>query len=307
MSRKGQHQSIAVDAHKLIGEVADLLSRTLDKRIQVTHELQADPPLALGDPNQLQQVILNLAVNARDAMPQGGQLRFATAVRAVGFDGAPARDGLVPGRYLQLSVEDTGTGIPAEIRDRIFEPFFTTKKPGEGTGLGLAVVYGIVKNHGGLIDVDSEVGRGTRFQVLLPVASVPASEAAAPKATPGPAKGRILVVEDEEVVRTTVQFLLQKAGYQVELAEDGPRGIAAFRARRDEVDLVLLDFNMPGADGGACLEQMQAIKPGVKVLLSTGYGLGGAHQHLLDDPSVSLLQKPYALSQLTEAVRRALG
>ncbi len=306
MARMGKQQSVGVDLHKLVNDVAQLLSRTLDKRIEVELDLAASPPVVQGDPGQLQQVVLNLAVNARDAMPEGGRLLLRTGLRPLGLEGVPAVAGLAPGRYLSLSVEDSGTGIPADIRGRIFEPFFTTKGPGKGTGLGLAVVYGIVRNHGGTIELDSEVGRGTRFEILLPAGANLAAEPQAPCPALERAKGRILVVDDEEVVRATAQQLLRIAGYQVEVAGDGQEAVDYFRQHGAELDLVLLDIDMPRLDGLKCLEQLRALRPSMKALMSTGQGLNEAARSLVEAGTVGYLEKPYTQAQLAEAVREAM-
>ncbi|HEX9053238.1 MAG TPA: ATP-binding protein, partial [Anaeromyxobacter sp.] len=259
VARLGRHRQEPVDLHAVVREVAALLARTLDKSIRLEVRLDASAHTVRGDAGQLQQVILNLAVNARDAMPEGGTLAIATAQGAAGA-GA--------GRIL-LTVSDTGVGIPKEHLERIFEPFFTTKGEGRGTGLGLATAYGIVKAHGGTLGVESELGAGARFTV-----SLPAREGApgAPAETPAPSprgRGVVLVVDDEEVVRRAVGQMLASLGFEPALVGGG-REALEWLDRSPRPAAILLDLAMPGMDGRACFLEMQARHPGQRVVLSSG-------------------------------------
>jgi len=307
-AKRGKHQNVTVDLHHAIREVVAFLSRTIDKRITITHKLQAEQATVMGDPDQIQQVLLNLAINARDAMADGGRLHFETDVVALDAEYCRWHMGAVPGFYVMVAITDTGHGISREIQDRIFEPFFTTKQQGKGTGMGLAMIYGIIKNHGGSIRLYSEVGQGTTFKVYLPMAAA---------ATPHPAdtrsleplagQGRILLVDDDQLVRESSAGLLQHLGYEVVTAEDGEQAVAYYREHGYEIDLVLLDLVMPRLGGRETFYALKAIDPSVKVVLSTGYGHNEAVQALLDEGVAGFIPKPYHLRPLSEMLTRVLG
>jgi signal transduction histidine kinase/ActR/RegA family two-component response regulator len=303
-ARMGKQLEVPVDVHQIVGEVARLLERTLDKRIGVVLDLAACRPFVRGDPTQLQQVILNLAVNARDAMPEGGTLTIATAEVADGEAEVREVTGGPVGPVLRLTVADTGVGIPAPVRERIFEPFFTTKPEGRGTGLGLATVYGAVRNHGGGVRVESEEGKGARFIVDLPLgrdapAPVPPEEAA-PRGS-----GRVLVVDDEEVVRRVAGRLLASLGYEPVEAAGAPEALEWLRANPGGADAVLLDLVMPGLDGRACFERLRALEPGLPVVIASGFAQDGRAQALLDAGAEEFVQKPYRAAELGRALARA--
>jgi len=306
-ARGGKHLDAPVELSDAVREVNDLLSRTIDKRITITQRLCGDRTVVLGDPGQIQQVILNLAVNARDAMPHGGNLHFESAITMLDHDYCRSHPGATPGRYVMLSVTDTGVGIPKEIQGRIFDPFFTTKAPGKGSGMGLAMVYGIVKNHGGTIRLYSEEGFGTTFRVYWPlatgVAPAPATEEETP---PIRGQGRILVVDDEEVVRDATAELLRHVGYEVVTASDGQEAVEYYRQFGHEIDLVVLDMVMPRLGGGDCFRALKVLDPTVKAILTTGYGLNETAQRLLDEGMAGFLQKPYQINQLSELVAQVL-
>ena len=306
-ARQGRTQTVTVDINQTIQEVVDLLGRTIDKSITVHRRLAAEAPLTSGDPAQMQQVVLNLAINARDAMPEGGELTFATEEVELDPIFCSQHAGLQPGPYVVVTVADTGCGIPEEVRGRIFEPFVTTKEPGEGTGMGLAMVYGIVKNHGGAVTVYSEVGRGTTFHIYLPAASVEADEGP-PDWEPAPVvgAGRILVVDDEDVVRNVVAAMLRHLGYDVVTAADGQEAVEYYQQRRDGIDLVLVDMMMPRMGGRDCFRALRDLDPAVRVVISSGYGLDGAIEGLLSDGVLGFVQKPYRVRQLSEVVAEAL-
>ncbi|HKQ60790.1 MAG TPA: PAS domain S-box protein [Candidatus Polarisedimenticolaceae bacterium] len=292
-ARKGKNQDVSIDLHATIREVVGLLEHSLNKNITIHQDLAAEAAHVRGDPGQLQQVILNLAVNARDAMPAGGELSFITRH-------------VEPGSAVLLTIADTGCGIPVEHRDRIFEPFFTTKQHGKGTGMGLAMVYGIVRNHGGTIRVDSEVGRGTNILVQLPRAGQPAGEPLerAEKLVRG--TGRVLVVDDEEIVRSTAAELLEELGYDVVVATDGAEALEIYTKYGREIDAVLIDLVMPRMGGSECFRALKGLNPDVRAILSTGYGFSVTVQELLDEGMVGFVPKPYQFSQLSEMVARAV-
>ena len=304
-ARRGKRQNITVDLNSTILEVVSLLTRTINKNISVTEHFDTDQATVLGDPGQLQQVVLNLAINARDAMPEGGTLTFRTRRQLLDDEQLMAHPGSEPGVFVALSVTDTGVGIEKKNLRRIFEPFFTTKEEGQGTGMGLAMVYGIVKAHKGFIDVESDMGKGTTFTAYVPTTdAVPTTTHAAK--LPGRGHGRILVIDDEEVVRKLSREMLRRAGYDVVTVTGTTEAVTWYRAHPHEADLVIIDMVMPGKDGQECFKALQAIDPDVRAILSTGYGLDGHAQDALDSGMVGYVQKPYHMEDLVTAVADAL-
>jgi len=306
-ARRGKIQNIAVDLHETILEVIRLLGRTINKNITLVQNLRAKAAYVLGDPSQMQQVVLNLAINARDAMPDGGKITFESDVVYLDDDYCRNHTGSAPGEYVLISVSDTGRGIPKQLHDRIFEPFFTTKEPGTGTGMGLAMVYGIVKNHGGSIRVYSELGHGAVFKVYVPLAagfSTPRSYTAS--VAPIRGTGHILVIDDEEVVRNTVSTMLRRLGYHVTAAVDGEEGVAAYRKLHRQIDLVVIDMIMPKMGGLEAFRTLREINPNLRAILSTGYSLDDEAQKILNEGMVGFIQKPYRIGRLSEVVATAI-
>ncbi|MEO7328506.1 MAG: ATP-binding protein, partial [Minicystis sp.] len=259
----------------------------------------------LGDAAQLDQVFMNLCVNARDAMPEGGRLQIDVAEVELGGSLLEAHPWARPGRYLLVAVSDTGCGMNPLIAERIFEPFFTTKPQGRGTGLGLAVAYGVVRQHGGLIHVYSEPNVGTTIKVYLPL------HVAGPAPTPlhleGPAplgSERILVAEDDPALRAAVIRILSEAGYSVTTAADGAEAVAA--VAREDFDLVLLDVVMPKLHGQQAFAQIHQLRPRLPCLFSTGYAPDLLPPGIHLEGAIEVLQKPYEPADLLRAVRRAL-
>ncbi|HZL83614.1 MAG TPA: response regulator [Candidatus Deferrimicrobium sp.] len=305
-ARRGKRQNTTVDLNSTILEVVSLLTRTVNKNISVTEHFDTDPATVLGDPGQLQQVVLNLAINGRDAMPQGGSLAFRTWRQRFSAEQVMAHPGAEPGMFVALSVSDTGVGIEKKNLRRIFEPFFTTKDVDKGTGMGLAIAYGIVKAHKGFINVESDIGKGTTFTVYVPATEViPATAHAA--VLPRKGHGRILIVDDEEVVRKLAREMLHRAGYDVVTAIGTTEAVAWYHAHPHEADLVIIDMVMPGKDGQECFKALKAIDPDVRAILSTGYGLDGHAQDTLDAGMVGYVQKPYHMEDLVTAVADALA
>ncbi|HEY5000287.1 MAG TPA: response regulator [Candidatus Cryosericum sp.] len=305
-ARRGKRQNITVDLNSTILEIVSLLTRTINKNITVTEHFDTDQATVLGDPGQLQQIVLNLAINGRDAMPQGGSLTFRTWRQRLNAEQLLAHPGAQPGVFVALSVSDTGVGIEKKNLRRIFEPFFTTKDVDKGTGMGLAMVYGIVKAHQGFIDVESNIGKGSTFTVYIPVTDVvPATAHTAD--LPHKGHGRILIVDDEEVVRKLAREMLRRAGYDVVTTAGMTEAVTWYRAHPHEADLVIIDMVMPGKDGQECFKALKAIDPGVRAILSTGYGLDGHAQDTLDAGMVGYVQKPYHMEDLVTAVADALA
>jgi signal transduction histidine kinase/ActR/RegA family two-component response regulator len=305
-ARKGKLQSVPVEAHRLVDEVAVFVARTFEANISIVRRLRALPSWTVGDPSQIHQIVLNLALNARDALPQGGEITFETSVVELGETEARAHDELKAGRYLVLSVSDTGAGIPEEVRGHLFEPFFTTKKQGRGTGMGLAMVYGIVKNHGGAIEVESGSSRGTTLRVFLPSVdpAVELQPALPPRLHRG--QGRILVVDDEEVVLTAAKQVLTLLGFETRVARDGEEALKVFGASHSEIDLVILDLAMPVMSGQECFEALKQIDPKVRVLIASGYGLDDEAESLTRQGALGLIEKPFEVEKLSEMLIRAI-
>ena len=288
-------------------EVAGLLRRTIDPRIGV--EVRAETGLwsVHADPAQMTQVLMNLCLNARDAMPEGGQLRLEAANMVL----EDLTNRLHPegrrGEFVRLKIIDTGSGIPPEICTRIFEPFFTTKETGKGTGLGLAIVYGIVKQHRGWVECRSEVGRGTSFDVFLPRDEAP--RPANPPAVRAPVRRgsgeTVLLVDDESLVRNLGRVILERHGYQVLVAEDGLEALDLYRCARDRVALVILDLSMPRLSGRDTLRRLREINPRLLALFSSGYSAEQAN--LSAEPGVvGFVTKPYYPQDLLQRVRDVL-
>lgn len=307
-ARKGKLQEVTFDFHTTVEDVIALLSRTLDRSIVIEKRFNAHRSRIQGDPTQMQQVVLNLAVNARDAMPRGGRLTFHTDTVEFRAESSWRLTGAAPGPYLIFSVSDTGSGIPAEIRDRVFEPFFTTKSSGTGTGMGLATVYGIVKNHGGVVRLTSETGTGTTFKVFLPIVESAQVVDLAPIRTETAVhgKGRVLVVDDEEVVRNLARKMLMELGYEVVCAEDGEQAIACYGRGPGEIDLVLLDMIMPLMGGKDCIRELRRIDPSVVAVLTTGFSSDAEIREIMKEGWAGFIQKPYRADELSRVIKEAL-
>lgn len=304
LARGGRYEVKPTDMNELVGKTARMFGRT--KREIRIDEKYAVPLWSVEvDRGQLEQVFLNLFVNAWQAMPGGGDLSLETS--NVELDEAFCRIyGIGAGRYVKVSVSDTGVGMDERTLQRIFDPFFTTKGMGRGTGLGLASAYGILKGHGGIITVSSEPGRGTTFEVYLPASG----EAVLPE-EPAPSRiergrGVVLVVDDEPMVREVTREMLTGLGYEVLTAESGPEALGIFGSRGSEIDVVILDMIMPGMGGGEVNEALQAVRPGVRVLLSSGYSLESQASEILEKGVRGFLQKPFRLDELSRKIREVL-
>jgi two-component system cell cycle sensor histidine kinase/response regulator CckA len=304
-ARQGKHQNVSVCLHRAIQDSIELLSRTIDKRIQIVTQLDAEVSQIQGDPTQMEQILLNLAINARDAISDKGTITISTRYQEVC---EPANEDLLqPGAYIVVAVSDTGCGIPPELQERVFEPFFTTKESGKGTGMGLAMVYGIVKNHGGHIRLlQSSPDQGTTFAVYLPANTKPTGKVkeVAPKVSQG--AGCILVVDDEELLRDVAGRLLRKLGYDVLTACDGEDAVSVYTKNLKKVDAVIVDMIMPKMAGAECFRALKGLNPEVKAILSTGYSLNESAQNLLDEGMAGFIQKPYQLGQLSEVLTQIL-
>jgi two-component system, cell cycle sensor histidine kinase and response regulator CckA len=305
LSRKKLLRPEVLSPNKVVQELDRLLSRAIGERIELTTRLGDDVWPVLADADQLAQVLLNLAVNARDAMPDGGPLAITTANVELA---APAPElGLAAGRYVTLAVRDGGCGMTEEVRSRIFEPFFTTKDT--GTGLGLATVYGIVRQAGGAIRVESQLGGGSTFTVFLPTAEGGAARIAVPVAASAP-RGlgeTVVLAEDEDALRVLLGRVLAGSGYQVITGRNGVEALEAARASGGRVDLLLADLVMPRMTGAELAAALQGEQPGMKVLFMTGHTDDTSLVGRLGESSVELIQKPFTNESLLGVVRRLLG
>jgi len=306
-SRRQVVQPVLVDLNEVIRNLAGLLRRMVGEDIELVTNLAPDLGKVRADPTQLEQVIMNLVINSRDAMPGGGQVTLETANLVVE---RAEPGGIGPGSWTVLRVRDTGHGMDAETQSHLFEPFFTTKSPGKGTGLGLSIVYGIVKQSGGEIAVQSEVGKGTVFTICLPHAgAAPAAEPAVQEAAPETASGTgetILLVEDEPGVRKLVRQMLVQQGYQVLEAGSGPEALALVERHPGRIDLLLTDVVMPQINGRELAEQLQSLRPGIKLIYMTGYTEDAVVRHGVVTAGVVCLQKPFLPDTLARKVREVL-
>ena len=308
-ARKGKYQAVPVNIHKLIEEVIGLLSHSVDKRIEIKRVLKASPATIMGDSTQLQNAFLNLGINARDAMPNGGELTFTT--EALELDGSYFGDvkKIISNRYLKICVIDNGLGMDRETINHIFEPFFTTKAAGKGTGMGLASVYGTVNSHNGVINVESDLGKGTVFSIFFPLYEEEGSEFDDSNAeTPVARKEvNILLVDDEEVVRDMVARMLRSLGHNVVVCNDGLEALEYYKQEWQKVDLVIMDMVMPRMNGRDSFMGMLAINPKINAILISGYSIDGEVQRLLDSGMKGFIQKPFNTKDLDKAIERALN
>jgi PAS domain S-box-containing protein len=306
-SRKEVLQPRALDLNACVSSMAGMLERLVREDVRLQFTLHPRPLITLADPGMLDQVILNLAVNARDAMPHGGALVIETAAQIVDDDDTRTNPDVPPGDYVCLRVRDTGSGIGTEHLPHIFEPFFTTKGMGRGTGLGLATVFGIVKQHRGAIRVASDVGRGTTFEVLFPASSEPVAVHAEDLPAPSGGHETVLVVEDDSTVRRLTRLLLARHGYRVLEAGSGAEALRVWEQHDGAIDLLFTDMVMPtGLTGRQLAAALATRKPGLKVILTTGYSAEVAGRELSLDKGQSFLQKPCPPHDLLVAVRRML-
>ena len=305
MSRSRPLVTSTVEPDERIGALVPLLRRVIPEMVTIELRAGADHERVEADPAQLDQVVMNLALNARDAMPEGGRLRIATRVVTVDDAFVTAHPWAVPGRYVEITVADDGTGMPSDVLERIFEPFFTTKGPRTGTGLGLTVALGIVKQHGGLLHCEGTPDRGTTFTIHWPVASrVGSGLTLSPD---GPVLGgseSILLAEDDAAVGGVVRRILERAGYTVSVVPDGPTACATLAS--DAYDLAIFDVIMPGMSVVELVERAAELRPGLRILLASGYTAEAQVAELLREGKHTLLAKPFDPEQLLRAVRRRL-
>jgi two-component system cell cycle sensor histidine kinase/response regulator CckA len=297
-----------LDLNQNVTETVSLLEKVIGSNIEIKTKLAENLPLVRADPTQIDQVLMNLCINARDAMPEGGCVMIETGDTVFDEKYCAAHTFARPGHYTLLAVTDTGTGMDAATLDRIFEPFFTTKETGKGTGLGLATVYGIVSQHGGFLHVYSEVGIGTTFRVYLPVTSAVETTPVSMEDS-RPARGgaeTILIAEDHEGLRELARETLANLGYDILLASDGEEAVRVFQANRDRINLLLLDVVLPKLNGPEAYARISSEKEDVPVIFATGYSPEMALLHNAQERGLTVLQKPYVPRELARRVRETL-
>jgi CheY-like chemotaxis protein len=302
---KGQRQPLNINT--TVRDTVELLQRTIDKAIVIEMDLQDDVPLVEGDSTQIYQMVMNLCVNARDAMPKGGTLTLTTRYKYVPPSKSLRRLQVEPGHYVNIRIQDTGTGMDEQQLQRIFDPFFTTKEMGKGTGLGLSVVYGVVKGHGGYIDVKSTPGRGTCFEIFFPASSaVQVPDRVEATAAPRGRNELVLIVDDEDSIRNCLKEILESHGYRALQATDGEQALELYAERSDEIDIVILDMIMPNRNGHDTFLELRKLKPDVKALLSTGYTHDARVSEIMNLGIEDYIMKPYNNVELLTKIRASL-
>jgi two-component system cell cycle sensor histidine kinase/response regulator CckA len=306
-SRKEMVQPVAMNLNELIVDTHKMVRRLIGEDIEVQLRLADDLGAVQADPGQVDQILVNLAVNARDAMPDGGRLTIETANVELDASFGSTHGPVEPGPYVMLAVADTGTGMTEDTRRRLFEPFFTTKARGKGTGLGLSTVFGIVKQNGGFLYVYSEPGQGAIFKIYFPrLAAGTSTVLPIPSAAPRSGSETVLLVEDEHAVRLLVRAILESAGYRVLEAANPPDAAASFGDRIGEVDLLVTDVIMPGGTGPALFAQLRSTSPRLRVLYISGYTDDATFRTGRLEPGVAFLQKPFAADVLLRKLREVL-
>jgi PAS domain S-box-containing protein len=305
IARGGKYEAKPIRVNDVVLGSSTMFGRT-KKEIRMHTKLHAPPPVVVADRRQIEQVLLNLYINAWQAMPTGGEIYLETST--VHLDKAYCKPySIDAGRYVKISVTDTGTGMDEDIRKRVFDPFFTTKKRGRGTGLGLASAYGIVKNHSGTITVYSEVGEGTTFNIYLPYSDQEVKKEHSVKNEIIKGAGTILLVDDESLIIDVGKEMLNKLGYDVISAKSGKDAVEKLRKESERIDLVILDMIMPGMDGSQAFDRLRDIKPSLPVILSSGYSLNGQANKIMKKGCNGFIQKPFLIAQLSEKIKQTLS
>jgi two-component system cell cycle sensor histidine kinase/response regulator CckA len=306
-SRRQMVEPRVLDLNRQVARVGRMLRRVIGEDVALATSLKADPAWVTGDPTQIQQILLNVAVNARDAMPRGGALSIETQIVDVGPEAAPSSQ-LKPGRYVVLVMKDTGVGMDAETQSHLFEPFFTTKAKGKGTGLGLSTVYGIVKQNGGEILIESRLGRGTTVRIYFPLAGerVRTSGAVARRAAARTGTETVLLAEDDAEVRRLASEMLTRQGYEVLEAASGREALRLWRRHRETIGLLLTDVIMPLMSGPELAAKLRADRPDLKVLYTSGYAEEVLRSYGVTESDVAFIRKPFTPTLLAGAVRSLL-
>jgi CheY-like chemotaxis protein len=303
----GERRMIAVQT--VVTEVRSILEHTFSKSIHIQTALAPDLCEVHADPTQISQVLMNLCVNARDAMPGGGTLTIAAENVNLTAEFVRHHADAAAGPHVKVSVIDTGVGIPAETIDRILDPFFTTKEQGKGTGLGLSTVLGIVKSHGGFLEISSLVGAGSQFDFYLPTPQTPKPRVHEPvlEELPSGRQELILAVDDEALILSTVRATLENHGYQVLTAANGREAVTLFMRHQQEIRAVFLDMMMPGMDGSATMAALRNVDANIPILATSGMRLSGKVAEAVGAAKADFLEKPYSDEELLVALRKVLG
>jgi PAS domain S-box-containing protein len=304
-ARSGKYNPVPLMVNDIIKQTIIVSEKIFEKKIEVKYDLEEKLKPIEADRNQLDQVLTNIIINAKDAMPNGGELIFTTANVYLDEEYTDKFQELIPGDYVKISIKDTGMGMPRSIKDRIFEPFFTTKGAGCGTGLGLATVYGIIKNHNGQISCTSEPGKGTTFTIYLPATE---KEIITEENETAVIKGEetILLVDDEEYVRDVAKRQLERLGYKAITANDGIDAVDIYKKKKKKIDLVLLDMVMPNLAGKETFRELKNINPDIKVILISGFSRNGRAAEIIKEGALAFLQKPFKLYELSKALAGVL-
>jgi CheY-like chemotaxis protein len=308
-ARSGKYEVKPTDLNELIEKTAGIFGRTR-KEISIHTRFQDNLWVVEIDQGQMEQVLLSLFVNAMESMVEGGDITVETEnVTLDQDDVAPYQT--APGEYVKVSVTDTGVGMDPETKQRVFDPFFSTREMGRGTGLGLAAAYGIIRSHGGMINVASEKGHGTTFNIHLPASmkEIQPERQVAEKASQGAPGGgeTVLLIDDEEMIIDVGKQMLENLGYAVLIARSGQEGLAVYRRNRDRIQAVILDMVMPDMGGGETYDRLKEVNPNIRVLLSSGYSINGQATDLLNRGCNGFVQKPFNLKILSQKVREVIG
>jgi len=303
-ARGGKYEVRPTDLNELVMMSSKMFSRT-KKEITIQSKYQEGLWAVEVDQGQIEQVLLNFYVNAWQAMPGGGKLFIQT--KNVILDETYANlFKLAPGKYVKITVMDTGVGMDESTIQRVFDPFFTTQEMGRGTGLGLASAYGIIKNHGGVIYVYSEIGEGTTFNIYLPASEKEITKEKRPLEEVLKASGTILLVDDEEMIVDVGGQMLEKLGFEVLIAGSGKEAMEVYKKNRDRIGIVILDMIMPDMGGGETYDKLKEINPDIKVLLSSGYSINGQATEILDRGCNGFIQKPFDMEKLSHSIRKII-
>jgi CheY-like chemotaxis protein len=306
-SRRQIIEPTVLDLNAVVNDMRAMLGRLIGEDVQIVVSLRQDLARVTADRGQVEQIVLNLAVNARDAMPAGGTLTIETANVELDADYGKSHLSLKPGSYVVLTVTDSGIGMTPQVQARLFEPFFTTKEVGKGTGLGLATVHGIVTRGGGSVNVSSEVGRGTSFGVYFPRAEVAETIVAEPPpvARPGARSETVLVVEDSDGLRELAKRMLERRGHKVLVAANAEEALRLFEGN-GSIDVLLTDVVMPGTSGPELTKQLVGLRPALKVIYMSGYTEEAIVHHGVLNPGVAFLHKPFSSEALGQKIREVL-
>jgi len=308
-SRGSSHENFEVaNVNEMVSDFTKMFRRVLDRKIEMKEDLEKDLWNIKAEKSQIEQILMNLSVNSRDAMPEGGQLTFRTR----NFEIKNHHDHilnlkLTPGKYVCLEISDSGTGIPQKYLDRIFDPFFSSKKDGQGTGLGLSVVYGIVKAHQGIIDVDSKENKGTHFRIYFPISAEKQEKIREISSNLVAGSGTLLIVDDEEMIQQTLKGMLESLNYKVIFAKNGKKALSVFKSRHAEIDAILMDIQMPVMDGVEAAEKILRIDPKARIVFTSGYAETRSFEKLRKMGYQLFLKKPYKITNLADIIQRALA